>query len=92
MSITTATGATELDALSALVDKPMRIMLTDGRIIEGNFECADKDFNFILGQATEFYGASDVNFTEGEAKSSRAVGMVVIPGKHIVSCCIAKKD
>ena len=85
-------SVSELDSLKSLLDQPMRVKLTDGRIIEGAFQCADKNLNFILANATEYYGAEDVNFAEGDVKNSRAVGMVVIPGQHIISCCVEKQD
>jgi small nuclear ribonucleoprotein (snRNP)-like protein len=48
-----------LDHIRELLGKPIRIVLSDGRIIEGSLTCMDKDLNFILGDAQEYHGVGD---------------------------------
>lgn len=43
------------NSLADLLNQKLRIYITDGRLIEGNLQCVDKDLNFILGNATEYY-------------------------------------
>lgn len=40
--------------LEALLNKTMRIRMTDGRTLVGCFLCTDRDCNVILGSAQEF--------------------------------------
>ncbi|KAI8640873.1 hypothetical protein BD408DRAFT_313262, partial [Parasitella parasitica] len=51
-----------------------RIRITDGRIFIGTFVCIDKEKNIILAHTEELRGGS----------KKRLVGLVMIPGKHIV--------
>ncbi|OAD79409.1 hypothetical protein PHYBLDRAFT_139438 [Phycomyces blakesleeanus NRRL 1555(-)] len=50
-----------------------RIQISDGRTFIGVFMCVDKDKNIILAHAEEFRG-----------DEKRLVGLVMIPGKHLV--------
>ena len=81
-----------LHELSLFLLQKMRITLSDGRVIEGLFECMDKDMNFILGNATEFYGTSSINFASTEIKNVRLLGQVMVPGAHVVSCYIQRQN
>lgn len=56
--------------------RAFRIVMTDGRILIGVFLCTDSDANVILGMCTEF--------TE-DNEESRMLGLVMVPGRHIVS-------
>jgi len=49
-------------ALQGMLGKPIRVVLTDGRVIDGNLQCMDKDLNFIIGEANEFHGVEDRKF------------------------------
>ena len=44
-----------LDELQTFLGQTLRVLLKDGRLIEGQFQCMDKDMNFILGNATEYH-------------------------------------
>lgn len=50
-----------LDGVRALLGKEVRVVLDDGRVIEGSLQCLDKDLNFIIGEASEYHGVSDGN-------------------------------
>ena len=62
--------------------KRLRVVLSDNRVIVGQFDCIDKEKNIILVNATE---AKNL-----EAKESRPVGQVMVPGNHIASVDIEK--
>uniref|UniRef100_A0A4W5RV50 N-alpha-acetyltransferase 38, NatC auxiliary subunit n=1 Tax=Hucho hucho TaxID=62062 RepID=A0A4W5RV50_9TELE len=67
--------------LESLLNKNMRIRMTDGRTLVGLFLCTDRDCNIILGSAQEFLKSSD-SFSQGEP---RVLGLAMIPGHHVVS-------
>ena len=88
-----ATSDSAEEALEELkirfLSQTVRIKITDGRVIEGEFQCMDKNMNFILGNATEFYGTEKIEFdrdNKDEVHNSRNLGMVMIPGKHVSKC------
>ncbi|KAM9111382.1 N-alpha-acetyltransferase 38, NatC auxiliary subunit [Pangshura tecta] len=67
--------------LETLLNRNMRIRMTDGRTLVGCFLCTDRDCNVILGSAQEFLKASD-SFAASEP---RVLGLAMVPGHHIVS-------
>ncbi|CAG5929163.1 unnamed protein product, partial [Menidia menidia] len=67
--------------LEGLLNKNMRIRMTDGRTLVGLFLCTDRDCNVILGSAQEFLKSSDT-FSQAEP---RVLGLAMIPGHHVVS-------
>ena len=74
---------------SMYLTKIVRIEIADGRVLEGEFQCMDKDMNFILGHATEYYGTRSIEFNKDDRESvhnCRILGMVMIPGKYISRC------
>ncbi|XP_048476038.1 N-alpha-acetyltransferase 38, NatC auxiliary subunit isoform X1 [Rhincodon typus] len=67
--------------LESLLNKSMRIQMTDGRTLIGLFLCTDRDCNVILGSAQEYLKPTD-SLAHGEP---RVLGLAMIPGHHIVS-------
>jgi small nuclear ribonucleoprotein (snRNP)-like protein len=63
------------------LNKPMRIVLTDKRVVVGIFLCTDQQSNVILGTSREYLN------TEAEAagEEPRNLGLAMVPGRHIVS-------
>ncbi|XP_047998026.1 N-alpha-acetyltransferase 38, NatC auxiliary subunit [Leguminivora glycinivorella] len=57
-----------------------RIEMTDGRVLIGVFLCTDRDANVILGACSEYLKGND-----GETEEPRVLGLVMVPGRHIVS-------
>ncbi|CAG9100667.1 hypothetical protein JYU34_013578 [Plutella xylostella] len=57
-----------------------RVEITDGRVLIGVFLCTDRDANVILGACSEYLKNSD-----GETEEPRVLGLVMVPGRHIVS-------
>ncbi|KAL5490990.1 hypothetical protein EMCRGX_G016201 [Ephydatia muelleri] len=80
--------------LEGYLNRRMRVVISDGRVIDGNFVCTDRDRNMVLGNCEEFFSTSDVPELESskEAKMTvaRTLGLAIIPGEHIVSISVAK--
>ncbi|KFA49285.1 hypothetical protein S40293_07865 [Stachybotrys chartarum IBT 40293] len=83
--------------LSSLLNHTLRVVVTDGRMFSGSFKCTDPDKNVILAHAYEYRQPTAEKKAEGvqEAAStsqatvtldmtSRYLGLIVIPGEHIV--------
>lgn len=66
--------------LKSWLYREFRIKLTDGRRLKGNFLCTDADANVILGMCMED--------TE-KGGEVRVLGLVMVPGRHIVKMEIA---
>lgn len=54
-----------IDSVRDLLGKGVRILLDDGRVLEGSLQCVDKDLNFIIGEASEYHGVVDGEFYYG---------------------------
>lgn len=48
-----------LEEMKDLLGKSVRVVLLDGRIIEGNLLCMDKDMSFVIGEANEYHGVEN---------------------------------
>ncbi|KAK4229059.1 hypothetical protein QBC38DRAFT_473613 [Podospora fimiseda] len=82
------------DFLQTLLNKNLRITTTDTRIFLGSFKCTDSESNIILQNVYEYRPpiseqilAAAEDAKNGKVKldmSSRYLGLVVVPGRHIV--------
>ncbi|KAI1132768.1 hypothetical protein F5Y10DRAFT_185465 [Nemania abortiva] len=83
--------------LKSLINKTLRIHATDGRLFIGTFKCTDTDRNVVLSLTYEYRQPSQQKLVEAAAAAasansqtvkadmtSRYLGLVVIPGEHIV--------
>ncbi|RKU44626.1 hypothetical protein DL546_007161 [Coniochaeta pulveracea] len=81
--------------LQSLLNKNLRITTTDSRMFLGQFKCTDPDSNIILAHTYEYRAPSppkkaDASLQMSEAGTvkldmqSRYLGLVVVPGEHIV--------
>ncbi|GAW11306.1 hypothetical protein EKO27_g8209 [Xylaria grammica] len=83
--------------LKSLINKTLRIHATDGRMFIGTFKCTDTDRNVVLSLTYEYRQPSQQKLAEAAAAAasensqtvtadmtSRYLGLVVIPGEHIV--------
>ncbi|KAH9892965.1 Sm-like ribonucleoprotein [Xylariomycetidae sp. FL2044] len=82
--------------LKSLLNKTLRVNTTDGRIFVGTFKCTDTHRNVVLSLTYEYRQPSQRQLAEAAAAaavdaetisanmSSRYLGLVVIPGQHIV--------
>ena len=46
--------------LTGYLNKRMRVVVSDGRVIDGNFLCTDRDRNIVLGNCEEFFSLEEV--------------------------------
>uniref|UniRef100_A0A8C2Y6P8 N-alpha-acetyltransferase 38, NatC auxiliary subunit n=1 Tax=Coturnix japonica TaxID=93934 RepID=A0A8C2Y6P8_COTJA len=74
-------GSPHARRLAALLNRSLRVRMSDGRTLVGTFLCTDRDANIILGSAQEFLKAADA-FPGSEP---RVLGLAMVPGHHIVS-------
>lgn len=72
------------EMIKAFLGARLRITLSDGRIVIGNFQCFDKQKNFILYSVKET--RKSIDKSGAECVVSRNLGFVMVPGKHLVSC------
>ncbi|KAI9899113.1 hypothetical protein N3K66_005574 [Trichothecium roseum] len=77
--------------LFALINKNLRILSTDGRTFRGQFKCVDPDANVVIAQTYEYrhlptaqIEGSDLLDRSNSDVMSRYLGLVVIPGEHII--------
>eukprot|EP00743_Colponemidia_sp_Colp-15_P009861 GILK01010806.1.p1 GENE.GILK01010806.1~~GILK01010806.1.p1 ORF type:complete len:107 (+),score=11.96 GILK01010806.1:40-321(+) len=62
----------------------MKIEVTDGRVMYGTFMCTDKMSNIILCRAHE---VRNVNNADGSKREERrTLGLIMVPGQHVVKC------
>ncbi|VVC34379.1 LSM domain containing 1,LSM domain, eukaryotic/archaea-type,LSM domain [Cinara cedri] len=66
--------------LMSWLNQQMKIHLLDGRVLVGTFVCTDKDAHIILSSCYEYFNEKDLDTGE-----SRLLGLVMIPGRHIIS-------
>ncbi|KAF3764513.1 hypothetical protein M406DRAFT_260622 [Cryphonectria parasitica EP155] len=89
--------------LSSLLNRKLRIHTTDERMFWGDFKCTDPDQNIVLAYTYEYRQpsaqqraqAAEESAAAGEKSlkmemSHRYLGLVVVPGEHIVR--IEKED
>jgi len=64
----------------------LRILLDDGRVVQGGMECMDRELNFVLSDTLEYHNAADYlsQPTIPDAIVMRRLGQAMIPGKHVV--------
>jgi small nuclear ribonucleoprotein (snRNP)-like protein/branched-subunit amino acid aminotransferase/4-amino-4-deoxychorismate lyase len=81
------------DKIESYLNRKMRVVLTDKRIVVGYFECFDQNKNLVLSNTEETHPPEEGKETEGKTKrQNRRLGMAMVPGKHIVSCEVSKDE
>lgn len=77
------------------LNKTLKIEMSDGRVLIGVFLCTDRDANVILGSCSEYLPEENIleasTTSTGSANSTeepRMLGLVMVPGKHIVNICL----
>lgn len=91
--------------LAGLLGKTLRVQISDRRLFTGQFKCTDKDKNIILANAHEYREPSQAALEaaaveaspSNQAKvvadmTSRFVGLIVVPGEHIVRMELEEYD
>ncbi|XP_022185331.2 N-alpha-acetyltransferase 38, NatC auxiliary subunit isoform X2 [Nilaparvata lugens] len=74
------------EKLRRWINRQMKIEMTDGRILIGVFLCTDRDGNIILGSCSESQQ------TDGCYDEPRLLGLVMVPGRHVVSLHLAPSN
>ena len=101
-SVTAAAGganagganAKALRCASALLNRRLRVFLTDGRVLLGSLKCIDRQGNLLLGNTMEVRrrerGDAEAARARGDARNAaweeRKVGLVVVPPQHRSRC------
>ncbi|ROT42293.1 LSM domain-containing protein [Sodiomyces alkalinus F11] len=82
--------------LTSLLNKVFRVTTTDGRTFVGEFKCTDAQPNVVLANTHEIRRPTEQHLADAAAKTepgamkvkmdvmSRFLGLVTIPGEHIV--------
>lgn len=86
MATTSAEVKAIVDEVRTHFEKPMRVVLVDGRVVTGIFQSLDRETNIVLAGAMEYYDVKPDMNLEADLVTSRSLGYVVIPGKHVVRC------
>jgi len=86
------------DYIRKLLNKLIRVKLTDGRVLVGQFLCTDKEANVILGSCAEYVPASgdmaaaalpdsedDLDGVIKETPDPRVLGLAMVKGRDIVT-------
>ncbi|KAH7321264.1 LSM domain-containing protein [Stachybotrys elegans] len=89
--------------LASLLNHNLRVLATDGRLFVGSLKCTDPDQNIVLAHTYEYRQPSAERQAEEAEKAdkasrgtftldmtSRYLGLVVIPGQHIVKMEVEK--
>ncbi|KAI5844640.1 hypothetical protein DFP73DRAFT_631868 [Morchella snyderi] len=93
--------------LQSFISRTLRVTTTDTRVFLGELKCTDKDKNLILSSTHEYRypSAQDVGTAAAAEKEgagagaeavrldlkSRYIGLVVVPGEHVVKIEVEEK-
>ena len=80
---------TPKEQLTSYLGHRLRATLSDGRLITGTFHCVDRLRNLILHDAYEQAPSIDSGAATHLAPERR-LGMIVVPGEHLIKCEIDK--
>ncbi|KAI5467291.1 hypothetical protein BGZ63DRAFT_419007 [Mariannaea sp. PMI_226] len=80
--------------LASILNKNLRIHTSDGRLFWGALKCTDPDKNIVLANTYEYRQPTSKQRAEAAEKAdggtvalnmtSRYLGLIVVPGHHIV--------
>ncbi|CAG0887978.1 unnamed protein product [Cyprideis torosa] len=79
-----------LKRLEAWINRTLKVLLTDGRFLVGEFLCTDRDANIILGHCREYYYKDPDE--GGDLVGPRILGLAMVPGKHIVELHVSSQE
>ena len=57
-SAASSSTSSPLDKVAELLDKTIRVRISDGRIVMGDLQCLDRELNLVLINAVEYYNSS----------------------------------
>jgi small nuclear ribonucleoprotein (snRNP)-like protein len=80
--------------LRGLLGSALRVTLSDGRAVTGRYQCMDEHLNVILREASERrgMGARAGVGAGSESVQVRQLGLVMLPGKHVVRVEVKGRD
>ncbi len=79
--------------LRDLLQRRVKFVITDGRVIIGRFKCTDRDCNIIVGDSEEYGPDPAETGVPGAATHfRRKTGLCLIPGSHILSAAVCAED
>ncbi|EPY37747.1 small nuclear ribonucleoprotein B and B' [Angomonas deanei] len=73
------------------INKQLKLILDDGRKIEGKLLAYDKHMNVVMSDATEERPQTKKMAEEG-ISATRQVGLILLRGEHLVSVTVVKSD
>ena len=79
-----------MEQVKDILGQIVRVVMDDDRVIEGEFQCLDKDMNLIVANATEYHrmlnGKDPISFVDNPKSDlpTRQLGMAMVPGSHLV--------
>ena len=88
----------EMRTARALLNRRLRVFLTDGRILLGNLRCIDRQGNLLLANTMEVRRREQAARAQAQAQAQaqlgvtnagweeRKVGLVVVPERHRRRC------
>eukprot|EP00238_Polyblepharides_amylifera_P011706 CAMPEP_0196584302 /NCGR_PEP_ID=MMETSP1081-20130531/46580_1 /TAXON_ID=36882 /ORGANISM="Pyramimonas amylifera, Strain CCMP720" /LENGTH=141 /DNA_ID=CAMNT_0041905461 /DNA_START=31 /DNA_END=456 /DNA_ORIENTATION=- len=71
-----------VQTMTELLNRRMKVEITDGRVMIGSFHCLDKQGNLLLANTTEHRTRQKGNASSVE---KRNLGLVLVPIEHRVS-------
>ena len=89
---------TDIEKVHRVLGRKVRVVLTDDRVIEGQFQCMDKDMNLVIGDAMEYHkmlsSKDPLTFVTCPISDlpSRRLGCAVVPGEHMVGIFCDMED
>jgi len=66
--------------LRSMLNKNIKMKMSDGRILVGIFLCTDRAGNVIIGSCNEYTTDPDA---EDACEEPRVLGLAMVPGQHI---------
>ena len=70
------------ELLKGYLNKRMRVANSDGRVIDGNFLCTDRDSNIVLGNCEEFASQKDLGSWPSQVISCRRHSTVFLASRR----------
>lgn len=67
--------------LRSWLNKNIKVVMSDGRCLIGNFLCTDRTGNVIIGSCNEYTCDPD---SQHHSEEPRMLGLAMVPGPHIV--------
>jgi len=67
---------------------PLKIEISDGRIVKGHLICTDCNANIVMKNCIEYPSPEESQYEN----LTRNIGLLMIPGKHITKVLLCKNE